>query len=92
LEQIHVAANSLVHTELGYNISPSLDVLRKATINWVMQPLSASNPDKYLNKKFWLDSSDRLMYKGKAPELAATRASRVPAFFEHANTDLPQYA
>ena len=91
-EQIHVAANSLVHTELGYNISPSLDVLRKATINWVMQPLSASNPDKYLNKKFWLDSSDRLMYEGKAPELAATRASRVPAFFEHANTDLPQYA
>ena len=91
-EQIHVAANSLVHTELGYNISPSLDKLRKATINWVMQPLSASNPDKYLNKKFWLDSSDRLMYEGKAPELAATRASRVPAFFEHANTDLPQYA
>ena len=91
-EQIHVATNSLVHTELGYNISPSLDKLRKATINWVMQPLSASNPDKYLNKKFWLDSSDRLMYEGKAPELAATRASRVPAFFEHANTDLPQYA
>ena len=91
-EQIHVAANSLVHTELGYNISPSLDKLRKATINWVMQPLSASNPDKYLNKKFWLDSSDRLMYEGKAPELAFTRSSRVPAFFEHANSDLPQYA
>ena len=66
-EQIHVAANSLVHTELGYNISPSLDRLRKATINWVLQPLSATNPDKYLNKKFWLDSSDRLMYEGKAP-------------------------
>ena len=91
-EQIHVATNSLVHTELGYNISPSLDKLRKATINWVMQPLSASNPDKYLNKKFWLDSSDRLMYEGKAPELAFTRSSRVPAFFEHANSDLPQYA
>ena len=91
-EQIHVAANSLVHTELGYNISPSLDLLRKATINWVLQPLSATNPDKYLNKKFWLDSSDRLMYEGKAPELTFTRASRVPAFFEHANTDLPQYA
>ncbi len=42
-EQIHVAANSLVHTELGYNISPSLDRLRKATINWVLQPLSATN-------------------------------------------------
>jgi len=91
-EQIHVAANSLVHTELGYNISPSLDLLRKATINWVLQPLSATNPDKYLNKKFWLDSSDRLMYEGKAPELTFTRASRVPAFFEHSNNDLPQYA
>ena len=91
-EQIHVAANSLVHTELGYNISPSLDLLRKATINWVLQPLSATNPDKYLNKKFWLDSSDRLMYEGKAPELSFTRASRVPAFFEHSNNDLPQYA
>ena len=91
-EQIHVAANSLVHSELGYNISPSLDRLRKATINWVLQPLSATNPDKYLNKKFWLDSSDRLMYEGKAPELTFTRASRVPAFFEHSNNDLPQYA
>ena len=91
-EQIHVAANSLVHTELGYNISPSLDLLRKATINWVLQPLSATNPDKHLNKKFWLDSSDRLMYEGKAPELTFTRAARVPAFFEHSNNDLPQYA
>ena len=90
-EQVHVAVNSLVHTELGYNISPSLDKLRKATINWVMQPLG-SHADKYLGKKFWLDSSDRLMYEGKAPELAATRAARMPAFFEHANTNLPQYA
>lgn len=90
-EQIHVAANSLVHTELGYNISPSLDLLRKATINWVLQPLG-QHTDKYLNKKFWLDSSDRLMYEGKAPELTFTQASRVPAFFEHSNNDLPQYA
>ena len=90
-EQIHVAANSLVHTELGYNISPSLDKLRKATINWVMQPLGKSS-DKYLDKKFWLDSSDRLMYEGKAPELAETKAGRMPAFFEHSNVNLPQYA
>ena len=91
-EQIHVATNSLVHSELGYNISPSLDNLRKATMSWVLQPLSASNPTKHLNKKFWMDSSDRLMYEGKAPELSFTRASRVPAFFEHSNNDLPQYA
>ena len=90
-EQIHVATNSLVHTELGYNISPSLDKLRKATINWVMQPLG-DHSDKYLNKKFWLDSSDRLMYEGKAPQLAETKAARMPAFFEHSNVNLPQYA
>ena len=91
-EQIHVATNSLVHTELGYNISPSLDKLRKATINWVMQPLGINTTDKYLDKKFWLESSDRLMYEGKAPQLAETKSARMPAFFEHSNVNLPQYA
>ena len=91
-EQIHVAANSLVCRELGLNISPSLDKLRKATINWVMQPLQVGASDKYLDKKFWLDSSDRLMYEGKAPELSATKSARMPAFFEHSNVNLPQYA
>ena len=91
-EQIHVATNSLVHTELGYNISPSLDKLRKATISWVMQPLGINTTDKYLDKKFWLDSSDRLMYEGRAPELSATKSARMPAFFEHSNVNLPQYA
>jgi len=90
-EQVHVAANSLVCRELGYEPSPSLDKLRKATINWVMTPLKSST-DKYLNKKFWLDASDRLMYEGKAPELSDTRRARMPAFFEHANPNLPQYA
>lgn len=91
-EQIHVATNSLVCRELGLNISPSLDKLRKATINWVMQPLKVGASDKYLDKKFWLDSSDRLMYEGKAPQLNATQAARMPAFFEHSNVNLPQYA
>jgi len=90
-EQVHVGTNSLICRELNLDISPSLDKLRKATINWVMQPLGQSS-DKYLDKKFWLDSSDRLMYEGKAPELSATRAARMPAFFEHANQNLPQYA
>ncbi len=90
-EQIHVATNSLVCAELGLTPSPSLDKLRKATINWIMQPLTA-NSDKYLDKKFWLDASDRLMYEGKAPQLNSTKAGRMPAFFEHANTNLPQYA
>ena len=59
-EQVHVAANSLVCRELGLTPSPSLDKLRKATINWVMTPLKSST-NKYLDKKFWLDSSDSLM-------------------------------
>ena len=90
-EQIHVASNSLVCRELGLVVSPSLDKLRKATINWVMQPLGKSS-NKYLDKKFWLNASDRLMYEGKAPELSETKRARMPAFFEHANPNLPQYA
>jgi hypothetical protein len=90
-EQIHVAANSLVCRELGLVVSPSLDKLRKATINWVMQPLGKSS-NKYLDKKFWLDTSDSLMYSGKAEGLLETQRARMPAFFEHANPNLPQYA
>jgi hypothetical protein len=91
-EQIHVAANSLVCEELGLKPSQSLDKLRKATINWILQPLGNNTQSKYLAKNFWLDASDRLMYEGKAPELSDTKRARVPAFFEHANTNLPQYA
>ena len=91
-EQIHVGTNSLVCAELGLSPSPSLDKLRKATINWILQPLGINTTDKYLDKKFWLDASDRLMYEGKAPEFSETQRARMPAFFEHANTNLPQYA
>ena len=91
-EQIHVATNSLVCMELGLTPSPSLDKLRKATINWIMQPLAVDHADKYLSKKFWTDASDRLMYEGKAPQLNETKAARMPAFFEHDNRNLPSYA
>ncbi len=91
-EQVHVASNSLVCAELGLKPSPSLDKLRKATINWIMQPLAMQHEDQYLSKKFWLDASDRLMYEGKAPQLVTTKAARMPAFFEHDNRNLPQYA
>ena len=91
-EQVHVASNSIVCKELGLTYSPSLDKLRKATINWVMQPLGTNTTNRYLDKKFWVDSSDRLMYEGKAPQLSATRAGRMPAFFEHSNINLPSYA
>ena len=90
-EQIHVATNSIVCSELGLKPSPSLDKLRKATIQWVMEPLG-SNDLKYLDKKFWTDSSDRLMYEGKAPQLSDTRSARALAFFEHSNVNLPSYA
>ena len=91
-EQIHVATNSLVCHELGLSPSQSLDKLRKATINWILQPLGNCTYDRYLDKKFWLDASDNLMYQGKAPEFSDTKAARMPSFFEHANTNLPQYA
>ena len=90
-EQIHVAANSLVCNELGLSPSQSLDKLRKATINWIFEPLKNSE-ERYLNKKFWLDQSDNLMYAGKAEGLADTRRARMPAFFETSNSDLPSYA
>lgn len=92
-EQIHVAANSLVCADMGLRPSQSLDKLRKATINWIMEPLGKNTyGDKYLSKKFWLDTSDRLMYEGKAPELSETKSGRMPAFFEHSNVNLPQYS
>ena len=91
-EQIHVSANSLVCAEMNLKPSQSLDKLRKATINWVLQPLGTNTYDQYLDKKFWLDASDRLMYEGKAPEFSETQRARMPAFFEHANTNLPKYA
>ena len=91
-EQIHVACNSLVCADMGLRPSNSLDKLRKATINWIFEPLNDISPNKYLSRKFWTDSSDRLMYEGKAPELSDTKRGRMPAFFEHANTNLPKYA
>lgn len=90
-EQVHVACNTLVCRDLGLTPSPSLDKLRKATIHWVLEPLGQSE-NKYLDRQFWADASDHLMYQGKAPELADTRRARMPAFFEHSNTNLPSYA
>jgi|TARA_B100001093_G_scaffold106905_1_gene99221 hypothetical protein len=91
-EQIHVACNSLVCSAMGLRPSASLDKLRKATINWIFEPLKDQSLNKYLSRKFWTESSDRLMYEGKAPQLSDTRRARMPAFFEHANTNLPQYS
>ncbi|MBI51712.1 MAG: hypothetical protein CL779_00640 [Chloroflexi bacterium] len=91
-EQIHVATNSLLCTELNLDIPPSLDKLRKATIAWIYQPLGINTTDKYLDKKFWQDQSDNLMYNGRTNGLFETKRARMPAFFEHSNVNLPQYA
>jgi hypothetical protein len=90
-ERVHVAANTLVCREMGLKPSQSLDKLRKATINWVLQPLGKNTQSQYLDKNFWLDASDRLMYEGKAPELSETKRGRMISFFEHDNRNLPQY-
>jgi hypothetical protein len=47
--------------------------------------------DKYLNKDFWLRQSDSLYASGKAEGLVDTQRSRMPAFFEASNVNLPQY-
>lgn len=89
-EQTHVAVHSMVCSELGLKSTPSLNRLRRATVAWVMDSLGTSE-NKYLDKDFWLSQSDSLYERGKAPGLKDTQRARMPAFFEAANTDLPQY-
>lgn len=89
-EQTHVAIHSMVCSELGLKSTQSLNRLRRATVGWVVDGLK-STTNKYLDKDFWLHQSDSLYEKGKAPGLKDTQRARMPAFFEAANTDLPQY-
>ena len=87
-EQVHVAVHHMVASELGLKVSPSLNALRKATVDWAFDKLVGTGQ---LSKAFWLSASDNLFERGKAPELKATRAARMPAFFEASNCDLPSY-
>ena len=91
-EQTHVAANTLVCEELGLKSDKELNKLRRATVAWVLQSLKGEATDKHLSSNFWMASSDSLYTRGKAEELSSTRASRMPAFFETNNVNLPQYA
>ena len=91
-EQTHVAANTLVCEELGLKSDSQLNKLRKATVAWVLQSLDAEHDNKHLSSNFWMSSSDSLYSRGKAEGLGDTRASRMPAFFETNNVNLPQYA
>ena len=91
-EQTHVAANSLVCDALKLTSDKTINRLRRATISWVLQPLQAEADNKHLSANFWLKCSDSLYSRGKAEGLSETRASRMPAFFETNNINLPQYA
>ena len=91
-EQTHVAANTLVCQALDLKADTTLNNLRRATVNWVLQPLKGEADHRHLSGNFWLNQSDSLYATGKALGLTDTRASRMPAFFETANQNLPQYA
>jgi hypothetical protein len=91
-ETTHVAANTIVCQELGLKTDKELDKLRRATIAWTLQSLKGEADHKHLSSNFWMGCSDSLYTSGKAVGLADTRASRMPAFFETANQNLPQYA
>ena len=91
-EQTHVAANTLVCESLGLKSDKELNKLRRATVAWVLQSLKGEAENKHLSSNFWLNSSDTLYTRGKAEGLMDTRVSRMPAFFETNNVNLPQYA
>jgi len=91
-EQTHVAANTLVCETLGLQSDKALNSLRRATVAWVLQSLKGEADNRHLSGNFWLNSSDSLYTRGKAEGLMNTRASRMPAFFETNNVNLPQYA
>ena len=91
-EQTHVAANTLVCQDLGLKSDETINKLRRATIAWCLQSLKGESANKHLSQNFWMRSSDSLYTSGKATGLIETRASRMPAFFETNNVNLPQYA
>lgn len=91
-EQTHVTSHHMICKELGLKPSASMDKLRKATVAWVMDSLEETvESNQWQSKDFWLAQSDSLYTKGKAEGLVATRKSRMPAFFEAANNNLPSY-
>ena len=89
-EQTHTLIHAMVAKDVGEVTSERLNKLRKATIHWAMDKLGSSE-NKYLDKDFWLQSSDQLYFQGKATNLADTQRARMPAFFEASNVNLPQY-
>ena len=89
-EITHVAIHGMCAHDLGLKSTNNLNKLRRATIAWVMDGLGSSD-DKYLDKDFWIRQSDNLYTRGKAEGLMETQRSRMPAFFESSNVNLPKY-
>jgi hypothetical protein len=93
-EQIHVVTNSLFCKDMEIDLTTNLDRLRKATVAWMVDKVgevaAAANPS-HASKDFWIRQSDALLYRGVAPELAETKRSRMPAFFELDNRNTPNY-
>ena len=89
-ERVHTAIHGMVSKELKQEDSASLNKLRAATAAWLFEKLGASE-NKWLDKDFWMRSSESLFFTGKAPGMADTRRARQIAFFEAANYDLPSY-
>ena len=90
-EQTHVALHGMVCHDLGIESTRRLNNLRRATVAWVMDGLQVNTENKYLDKDFWIKQSDNLYATGKASVLKASQRSRMPAFFEASNVNLPQY-
>nr|BAR25489.1 Ribonucleotide Reductase R2-like protein [uncultured Mediterranean phage uvMED]BAR25539.1 Ribonucleotide Reductase R2-like protein [uncultured Mediterranean phage uvMED] len=91
-EQTHVALHGMVCHDLGLKSTANLNKLRRATVAWVMDGLETpTHENKYLDKDFWMKSSDSLYLRGKAEGLADTQRARMPAFFESSNVNLPKY-
>lgn len=88
-ENVHAAAHTQMAIDLGLTVSPSLNKLRKDTVEWVVEHLDAEG--KWGNPDLWRRSSDMLFNKGIAPELAQTSSYSMPAFFEKDNRNLPSY-
>ena len=63
---------------------PQLDI-KNASVSY------GKESAKYLDKDFWIKSSDTLYTQGKAPGLADTQRARMPSFFETSNVNLPKY-
>ena len=90
-EQTHVAIHGMVCHDLGLKSTQNLNRLRRATVAWVMDPLTSNPENKWLDKDFWIKQSDSLYLRGKADGLADTQRARMPAFFEASNVNLPAY-